>query len=118
MMDNSSTGNSGLLSSKLLITSGIVLLICFGFIAFMMSFQDSQKFWLGKTSKRYQKRDWFFSHIVRMGASYIAATTAFAVTNLNYWSPIYNWLIPTVIGSILISRVSSNYYKKFNSKPS
>lgn len=35
MMDNSQTGKSGLLSSKLLITSGIVLLICFGFIAFI-----------------------------------------------------------------------------------
>ena len=35
MMDNSSTGNSGLLSSKLLIISGIVLLICFGVIAYV-----------------------------------------------------------------------------------
>ncbi len=35
MMDNSSTGNSGILSSKLFIISGIVLLLCFGLIAYI-----------------------------------------------------------------------------------
>ncbi len=99
-------------------TGMAIVLGVFGLIAFLMSLQDSQKFWLGKTSKRYQKRDWFFSHIVRMGASYIAASTAFAVTNLNFWPPLLNWLVPTIIGSILISRVSRSYYKKFFSRPS
>lgn len=91
---------------------GIVLLV-FGMISLIMSAQDGRSFFLNKESKRYGKRAWFFGHIARIGGSYIATFTAFAVTNLGFWPMILNWLLPTVIGTILITRVSRKYYKKF-----
>ncbi len=91
---------------------GIVLLV-FGMISLIMSAQDGRSFFLNKESKRYGKRAWFFGHIARIGGSYIATFTAFAVTNLEFWPMILNWLLPTVIGTILITRVSRKYRKKF-----
>jgi hypothetical protein len=52
-----------------------------------------------------------------MSGSYIAATTAFLVVNIQL--PQYNWtlwLLPTVIGSILISRSVRKYKIQFGIK--
>ena len=93
---------------------GLILLV-FGLICLVMSLEDFLKFYRGMISKRYGKRAWFFSHISRIGGSYIAAFTAFSVTNLDYWPPLINWLGPTLIGTIILTRVSRRYYLKFNS---
>ncbi len=95
---------------------GIILLV-FGAICFLMSLEDFLKYYRGRKSKRYGQRAWFFGHIGRIGGSYIAAFTAFAVTNLEFWSPMINWLGPTVIGSIILTRVSRKYLKKFQQTP-
>ncbi|HTQ79628.1 MAG TPA: hypothetical protein VMM92_06505 [Thermoanaerobaculia bacterium] len=44
-----------------------------------------------------------FEHLMRMIASYIAAATAFSVTNLAFLPPVVRWLWPTVLGTLLIT---------------
>jgi uncharacterized membrane protein len=64
-----------------------------------------------------QKMHWWFTHLGSMSGSYIAATTAFLVVNIQL--PQYNWtlwLLPTVIGSILISRSVRKYKIQFGIK--
>ncbi len=55
-------------------------------------------------------------HIVRMGASFIAATTAFALAGARPytegWAYAWTlWIIPTIIGTPLISYYKRNYFK-------
>lgn len=42
-------------------------------------------------------------HISRMGGSYIAATTAFFSVQIHFLPPVLVWLLPSLIGSLLIS---------------
>ncbi|MDF7812157.1 DUF2306 domain-containing protein [Hymenobacter sp. YC55] len=60
---------------------------------------------------------WIFRHFVRMGGSYISAATAFIVVNLGRWLPaeaprwvgLAGWIVPTLLGTILISRTVRRY---------
>ena len=59
-------------------------------------------------------------HIVRMGGSYIATFTAFALVNIRYIFPdasvavnIATWIMPGVIGGLLIGRAVRFYLAKF-----
>jgi hypothetical protein len=63
------------------------------------------------------KQKWFFSHMIGMVASYIAALSAFSAVNFNFdWLPTWiQWLWPTIIGSPLLSIWVRSYRKKFNS---
>jgi hypothetical protein len=45
----------------------------------------------------------YFQHFLRMLSSYIAATTAFSVTNLHALPFLVRWLWPTVLGTIAIT---------------
>ncbi|RYD58408.1 MAG: hypothetical protein EOP56_05705 [Sphingobacteriales bacterium] len=50
-----------------------------------------------------RNKDWLLKHIGTMGGAYISAVTAFLVINVKgvpFWLP---WLLPTVVGSALIS---------------
>ena len=49
----------------------------------------------------------FFQHFLRMLSSYIAATTAFSVTNLDALPFLVRWLWPTVVGTIAITFFAS-----------
>lgn len=57
------------------------------------------------------KQHWMASHIVSMGAGYIATWTAFIVTNVKFLPPVIVWLLPGVIGAILISKSVRRYVK-------
>jgi uncharacterized membrane protein len=48
-----------------------------------------------------------FEHFMRMIASYIAASTAFSVTNLRGLPVLVRWLWPTVAGTLLITAIAS-----------
>ncbi len=64
-----------------------------------------------------EKMHWWFTHLGSMSGSYIAATTAFLVVNVQL--PQFNWtlwLLPTVIGSILIARATRKYKVQFGVK--
>ncbi len=84
-----------------------IVLFIFGGTCFAMAIQDTLG-WLNVL----QKQHWLMGHIARIGGSYIATVTAFATTNLQYWPQIINWLLPSVIGSILITYTSLKFRKK------
>ena len=94
---------------------GIVLGV-FGIICFFMSFADTALL-VGWRSRPENKHHWLFSHIGRMGGSYIAAFTAFTVTNLEFIPSMIGWLGPTVIGTAFISAATRKYRKKFAGSP-
>jgi hypothetical protein len=62
-----------------------------------------------------EKAAWFFDHITGMTTSYIAALTAFSVSNLSFLPLLVRWLWPTVIIVPILSFVIAKYKKKFNS---
>lgn len=48
-------------------------------------------------------KHWLYTHLQGMMAGYIATVTAFMVVNLTFLPPLLVWLLPTVIGSSLIT---------------
>jgi uncharacterized membrane protein len=88
---------------------GIVGLV-FGLIGLTFLVNDVKTYINPPTEKMH----WWYTHIASMGGSYIAATTAFVVVNIQL--PQFQWvlwIIPSVIGSILISSTIRKYKKRF-----
>jgi uncharacterized membrane protein len=83
---------------------GSVLLV-FGGIGTVLAFRDVQ-FYQGKIQdKKYLLK----SHIGKMVGGNIAAFTAFLVVNNTILPGVVAWLLPTLIGTILISRWTRAY---------
>lgn len=61
------------------------------------------------SGKRPVRAAWMTNHITRMMGAMIASYTAFLVVNVHIQQQWILWLLPTVIGSILIS----NFLKKY-----
>ncbi|MBC7446850.1 MAG: DUF2306 domain-containing protein [Hymenobacteraceae bacterium] len=67
-----------------------------------------------------QPEPWVFRHISRMGGSYITTFTAFLVVNLGHWLPASapgwldtaGWIVPSLIGTLLIRRAIRTYSLK------
>ena len=57
-------------------------------------------------------RTGYFEHIIRMSISFIAAVTAFASIQNVFQNNTVNFLLPTLIGVILISLAIKSYKKK------
>lgn len=56
-----------------------------------------------------ERGGWFFSHIIGMLSAYIATFTAFAVTNITFVPEVLVWTLPTVLGSLGITRTIRRY---------
>ncbi len=82
---------------------GVVAAV-FGVIFSITTISDYLDFIAGKKVRKHsgQKKQWYFEHITRMYVSYIAALTAFTVIQKIFTSTYLNWLLPTVIGTLLI----------------
>jgi hypothetical protein len=87
---------------------GIVALV-FGVISFLFGLSDLRDL-LRKPS---DKMAWWYSHMTRMLAAYIATLTAFSVVNFKFLPPVVRWLWPTAIGTIGIVIWTRHYRKKF-----
>jgi hypothetical protein len=88
---------------------GIVGLV-FGLIGLTFLVNDIKSYVNPPTEKMH----WWYTHISSMGGSYIAATTAFIVVNIQL--PNYQWvlwIIPSVIGGVLIGRTIRKYKREF-----
>jgi len=88
-----------------------VVAIVFAFIGSLFLRKDILQF--ARPPK--EKMHWWYGHISSMGGSYISAFTAFIVTNIQI--PQYQWvlwLLPSVIGTILITRTIRYYKARFN----
>ncbi len=59
---------------------------------------------------------WWFEHMVRMLAAYIATFTAFAVVNLSFLPRMIPWLVPTLVGTIGIIVWTRHYRVRFASR--
>lgn len=57
-------------------------------------------------------RAWFFIHMTRMLAAYIATVSAFSVVNFTFLPPAVRWLWPTVVGSIGIALWVRHYRQR------
>jgi len=87
-----------------------IVAIAFAFIGGLFLRKDIRQF----TTPPHEKMHWWYGHISSMGGSYISAATAFLVTNIRF--PEYQWvlwLLPSVIGTVLITRTIRYYKVKF-----
>jgi len=96
-------------------TATAMVIGIFGILSLLDSARDLRYTWDLATPSQH----WVRMHLSRMGGSYIAAVTAFAVNVIDFWPPIYNWLGPTVIGSVALTLLSRHYQRKWklNSTP-
>jgi hypothetical protein len=79
--------------------------LVFGLTAAGFAIADIRLFVNGPASKQH----WITGHITSMGAGYIATWTAFVVTNVNFLPPVLVWLLPSLIGSMLIAQSRRRY---------
>ena len=61
-------------------------------------------------------RAWFYAHMTRFLAAYIATVTAFAVVNFTAVPAVWRWLGPTLVGTIGITVWRAAYARKFAGK--
>lgn len=86
----------------------VSVLMIFGLIMVSMVFQD---FRILREKKHFfpKQKIWLSRHISFISGSYIAAVTAFLVNNITLPIPWVTWILPTVVGSILIAIQQKKY---------
>jgi uncharacterized membrane protein len=62
--------------------------------------------------KKPVKKHWMASHITRMMGGLIATYTAFLVVNVHIQQDWILWLLPTIVGSVLIAKFLKQYAPK------
>lgn len=85
------------------IVPGVFGLICLSFV-----WKDIQLL----SGKSTVKQVWLYNHITRMMGAMIASYTAFLVVNVQIDMQWILWLLPTLIGSILITKFVRKYVPK------
>ena len=91
----------------------IPMLLVFGTLLSWMCIEDL----LLLKRKNFIKGSYLIKHIGRMGGSYIATSTAFLVVNIDLEPQWIVWLLPTVIGTPMITIASRNWATKLGLKP-
>ncbi|MCT9094846.1 DUF2306 domain-containing protein [Haloarchaeobius sp. HME9146] len=89
-----------------------IVMFVFGAIASVVAAQDVQRF----RSETAEPREWFFEHLQRMGAAYIATVTAFGTVNFTFLPTIARWLAPTLVGGIAIWYTARQYRQQFGTE--
>lgn len=82
--------------------------LVFGFTSAGFALADMRLYRNGPKTKQH----WLTGHIASMGGGYIATWTAFVVTNVHFLPPVIVWLLPGLIGGIIIGRSIRKYTKK------
>ena len=106
-------GGGGLVGygiSQLRTTSFGAVAIVFGGIGLLLAASDVRAF----LRPANDKRAWWFTHMTRMLAAYIATVTAFSAVNFQFLPPLPRWLWPTAAGLAGILAWRRHYWKKFN----
>lgn len=91
---------------------GIIFAV-FGVIFLFTTVQDIAKYIFERplTKQVYGKLDWYFEHFTRMCISFIAAVTAFTSIQNVFNNNTLNFLVPTIVGTVLIM-LATKFYKK------
>jgi hypothetical protein len=63
------------------------------------------------------RRQWWYSHMIGMIGSYIAAVSAFSVTNFHFLPVLVQWLWPSALGIPLIAFWVRYYKQRFMTNP-
>lgn len=63
------------------------------------------------------KQAWWYTHMTRMLAAYVATVTAFSVVNFRFLPPVGRWLWATAVGTAGIF-IWTGYYRKKFGRPS
>lgn len=100
-------GLYGMLTSNF----GLVAIV-FGVIGLWLAASDVREF----LHHPADKMAWWYSHMTRMIAAYIATVTAFSVVNMKFLPLVTRWLWPTVIGTAGIVIWTRYYRRKFNGR--
>ena len=100
-------GIYGMLTSSF----GIVAIV-FGVIGLWLAATDVREF----LHHPADKMAWWYSHMTRMMAAYIATVTAFSVVNMKFLPQVTRWLWPTVIGTVGIVIWTRYYRRKFGGR--
>ena len=104
----------GAFKPRLVQNMGIVAIV-FGFLGMRLAATEIRKFLKKPTDKMF----WWYTHLGNFIGSYIAAWTAFLVTNIHPGSPVLGrmlWLLPTAIGVPSIIATIAYYKRKFTPK--
>lgn len=108
-----------LLGSLALVAYGVYLMltssfgmvaIVFGVIGFLFGMSDIRGF----LHPAADKMAWWYSHMTRMLAAYIATVTAFSVVNFKFLPPVPRWLWATAAGTVGIVIWTRYYRRKFS----
>ncbi len=94
--------------------SAVYLCAIFGFFTVQAAWRDIRVF---RTGSLDNPMWWLYQHMSGMGGAYIAGITAFLVQASARWFPAWDgqwivWVIPGVLGGILLSRYIRTYRKK------
>lgn len=92
----------------------VYLCAIFGFFTVQVAWRDIRVF---RTGSLDHPMWWLYQHMSGMGGAYIAGITAFLVQASARWFPTWDgqwiiWIIPGVLGGILLSRYIGSYRKK------
>lgn len=88
----------------------VPMLLVFGLFLLMMSSEDLRRMW----QKKFIKNNWLYTHIGRMGGSFIATSTAFLLVNITFDPAWIMWLLPTAVGTPMIINATKKWRKKMN----
>jgi len=94
-----------------------VVLLVFGALLALFILQDIRLQFQDEEAIKKARRLRVLTHISRMGGTYIATVTAFLVVNIKFVKPWWIvWLLPTVIGTLLITYFTREWTKKLTPK--
>jgi uncharacterized membrane protein len=85
------------------------VLVVFGGISAVFGVRDRRQFRTGES----EPRAWFYEHLTRMGAGYIATVTAFSTVNFLFLPTVLRWLWPTLVGTPAIFLAIRRYEEQF-----
>ncbi|SDG26583.1 DUF2306 domain-containing protein [Halorientalis regularis] len=85
------------------------VLVVFGGISAVFGVRDIREF----RTDESEPRAWFFEHLTRMGAGYIATVTAFSTVNFLFLPTVLRWLWPTLVGTPGIFLAIRRYERQF-----
>lgn len=98
----------GLVTCATMFLTAHLILVVFGVLFSVGLVQEIILFVRTTRGTQPAAKQWLLRHIGMMLGSYIATTTAFLVTNVQYFEPQWiPWLAPTILGSPIIAFYSA-----------